>query len=439
MVERRCGSAVVAALLALASAGCGRGGGGAKAEGEVGAAEAAPGPVPVTVGLATRRPVERTVAVVGSLKGWEEVAVGAKKDGRVRRVGHDMGDRVRPGEVLVEMETEDADLAVRQADRQLGAELARLGLKELPAEGFDPGSVPAVVSARVKLDRARFHLARERSLQKKGAGTMQDFQNAETDEEAAEADLATAVLNVRSTLANAQAAKVRLEVARHDRAGLEVHTPSPSAAPPGVTEPVVYAVAKRSVSEGQWVRTGETVMELVIEKPLRLRLSVPERFSASVRVGQPVRVAVPSFPETTFEGEVARVNPSVDPASRTFTVEAAVPNNRGLLRPGGFAKASILTDRNAEATVVPVESIVTFAGVTKLFVVEGGKARAVAVEKLQEGTGWVEVAGDVAEGARVVVTGLTQLAEGTPVVVRTPEAETRTQAPPAIAAKTAVE
>lgn len=410
------------ALLALA--GCG----GHGAEKPLPASQA-PKAVPVTVAPVGRRSVERTIEVVGTLKGWEDVTLGTKKDGRVRKVFHDMGDRVKPGEALVEFETEDTDLLVRQADRRLQVELAKLGLKALPTGDYDVAKVPAVVQAKVTMEKARRNLERERSLIQRNAGTLQDFQNAESDERGAEAALANAALAAQSTLANAQAAKVALDVARHERREMEIRAPVPSKGPEGVTEPVVYAVSKRSVAEGQMLRAGDPIMDLVIEKPLRLRANVPERFSAEVRVGQPVRVTVASFADTTFEGKVSRINPSVDPASRTFEVEAVVPNNRGMLRPGGFAKASILTDRKSEATVVPIESVVRYAGVTKLFLVDGGKAHAVNVETGLEGPGWVEVIGALAAQGSVVVTGQSQLADGTPVLVRDRSNESTSPAP----------
>ena len=121
---------------------------------------------------------------------------------------------------------------------------------------------------------------------------------------------------------------------------------------------------------------------------------------------------------TFVEGKVGRINPSVDAASRTFQVEAVVPNDKGLLRPGGFARATVVVDRADEATAVPVEAVVRYAGVTKVYVVEGGKARSINVETALEGPGWVEVTGPVPAGASVVVTGQTQLADGTPVRVR---------------------
>jgi RND family efflux transporter MFP subunit len=399
--------------LSAAAAGCGSHG----AETASGSA-ATPRPIPVTVAPLEHRAVMRSVDVVGTLHGWEDVTIGAKREGRVLRVHHDMGDRVEPGALLVELETEDADLAVQQAERQLQAELAKLGLRDLPQGDFDVATVPSVVQAEVMLTKARQNLARERSLHQRNAGTLQDLQNAENDVRGYEAALASAVLTARSTLVGAQAMKVMLAVSRYRRSEMEIRAPVPSVLPQGITGGLTYAIARRKVGEGQMLKQGDAVAELVIENPLRLRASVPERYSADVQVGQAVGITVSSDPGTIFEGKVARINPLVDDSSRTFQVEALVPNNRGLLRPGGFAKAAIVISRESQATTVPIGADSTFAGVTKIFVVDGNKAHAIPVTLGLQGKGWVEVMGDLPEAAHVVTTGQVHLAEGTPVIIR---------------------
>src|SRR5204862_187173 len=125
----------------------------------------------------------------------------------------------------------------------------------------------------------------------------------------------------------------------------------------GLKAALTYAVARRSVSEGQMIREGDAAYELVIENPLRLWMNLPERFSSEVKVGQDVRISVASHPGRTFPGKVSRLNPVVDATNRSFQVEAAVPNDEGLLRPGGFAKAEVITDRNARATIVPLDAV----------------------------------------------------------------------------------
>jgi RND family efflux transporter MFP subunit len=413
MKWRTVGLLVMGGAAVAAGAGCG--GREAAATARV---AAAPKAVPVTVAPLEHRTVMRTVDVVGTLHGWEDVTIGAKRDGRVRRVLHDIGDRVEPGTLIVELETEDSDLAVEQAQRQLAAELAKLGLAEVPAGDFDVSTVPAVIQAEVMLTKARQNLARERSLMQRNAGTLQDLQNAENDVRGYEAALANAVLTARSTLVGAQALKVMLATARYRRSEMEIHAPVPSVLPEGITTNVTYAIARRKVSEGQMLKAGDAVAELVIENPLRLWVNVPQHHTDDVKVGQPAGLVVAAYPGTVFEGKVARINPMIDDASRTFQVEVHVPNNRGLLRPGGSAKAAIVISEHAQAATVPIGADYSFAGVTKIFVVDGDKARAIPVKTGLQGDDWVEVIGDIPASAQVVTTGQVHLADGTPIAIR---------------------
>ena len=395
-------------------------------------AEAGVGPrvVPVTVAGVELRPIERSVDTVGTLKGWDEVTVGAKKYGRVSRVRHDIGDRVRPGELLVEFETNDAELALDQAKKQLLAELAKVGvvLHDLPSkvpteQDIDVYKLPSVVQTQVAVERANQNLAREKNLMGKGAGMKQDLQNAENDLRNAQAAMDNSVLNARSVIVGALSAWVRVKIMAEALKDMEIRAPKPSIVPMGLKSPLSYAVSKKSVSEGQLIKEGDATFNLVIENPLRLWLNIPERFVSEVKPGQEVRVSVGSYPGRTFAGTVSRINPMVDSSSRTFQVEAAIPNDDGRLRPGGFAKAQVITDRNARAIIVPLDAIVRFAGVTKLFVVVGDekKARSIAVETGKEGPGWVELMAPLPDNSKVVTTGQSQLADETPVVVKSPE------------------
>jgi multidrug efflux pump subunit AcrA (membrane-fusion protein) len=322
---------------------------------------------------------------------------------------------------MIELEPVDADLAVEQAKRRLDADLAKIGLKAMPDRGFDIDKVPTVVQARVSLDRARLNLGRERALVGKGSGTVQDYQNAENDEQAALAAYDAARLTAESSLASALASKVALDVAEQARRDLVTITPEPSKILPGLTKDVSFAVTRRAVSEGQMVREGDALFDLVIENPLRLRCDVPEVYASEIRLGQEVRITVLSHPGRIFGGKVSRINPSVDPVSRTFQVEAAVPNDDGALRPGGFAKVGIVTAASSEAITVPRAALVEFAGVTKLYLIDSNqRARSIPVERGIDADRWVEVIGDVPRTGNVAIDGALSLAEGTLVTVIEP-------------------
>ncbi len=402
-------------------------------------------PVPVTVAPMERRTVERTVEAVGSLRGWEQVTVGAKRGGRVLKVYHDMGDRVRPDEPLVQIDPIDARLAYDVAESKYLAELVRLGISAEQADAFIKRYgvtealirgeqaeeairlAPAVRQGEAATEKALQNLTRQRALSARGAGAAQELSDMENDYNAAKAAYDNAKATARNVIAMAVANRIARDQAQQTITDLTIRSPKPEVAPPRPDHPeaTVYAVTRRSVSEGQILKEGEAVYDLIIEDPLRLWTSVPERHSTTIRPGQTVRVSVAAHPGRVFEGEVTRINPSVEPTSRTFQVETKVPNPEGLLRPGGFAKAVIVTDASSKAAVVPIESIVQFAGVTKLFLVEGDKVRAIDDLVLgKEGAGWIEVSsGSLPETATVVTTGQSVLADGAAVVIREPAPE----------------
>ncbi len=408
--------------------------------------------VAVTVAPLERRVVERTVEILGTLRGWEQVTVGAKHPGRVVKVLHDIGDRVKPGEPLVELDPVDARLGVEQAESKYLGELVKLGITRKQAQEYvqkygiseellsghvaDDAivKVPSVVQKRVAREKAKYNLDRQRALSQRGAGTVQELDDAENELRSAEANYDDAVHTARTVIASAVAAKVALEQAKQTLLDTVIRAPMPTLLPPGMKDAgaLRYAVSRRSISEGQMIKEGEAVCELVIEDPVRLWCQAPEQYVGEVKLGQKVRLLTRAQSAQPFEGLVSRINPAVDPASRTFQVETVVPNGSGLLRPGGFARASIVVDAEASAAVVPVEALVRFAGVTKIFVAENGVSRVIdGLTTGREGPGWIEIAGKLPQAADVITSGQTRLANGTRVTIRQPLADEKPRPPAA--------
>lgn len=429
----------LAAALAAGLAGCSHGP--TPSDGPVKPAE--PKAIPVTVAPLEHRTIERTVDAIGTLRGWEQVTVGSKRSGRVIKVHHDMGDRIEPGDPLVELEPVDARLAIEEAESKYLGALVKLGvtrkqaedsvrtygitedLLNSPAADEAIAKAPAVIEKRIAREKAQQNLARQRTLTQRGAGTAQEQEDAENEYRTAVASYENAILTARTIIADAYSAHVALIKAEQSLKDMTVRAPEPRLPPPSGASSgkVRYALTRREVSEGQILKEGEAVADLVIEDPLRLWSRVPEIYVESVRVGQLVRLTTRAHPDMSFEGRVARISPSVDPGSRTFQVETLIPNKRGLLRPGGLARASIVIDAQAKAAVVPIEAIVHFAGVTKIFLVDRGKARSIGdIRTGVEGRGWVEVVSERLPAAGEVVTsGQSHLADGSPVTVRKPE------------------
>ncbi len=193
-----------------------------------------------------------------------------------------------------------------------------------------------------------------------------------------------------------------------------------------VESPISGAVARRFVSAGEYVRPGSQLFSLVAEDPLKLRGDVPERFAHELLVGQTVNVRVDAYPEAVFTGRLARISPASNPENRSVTVEALVDNQDRKLKPGFFANAAVVTRTDDRAIMVPQEALITFAGVTKLFIISDGTAHERQVQTgPRGGGGLVEIVEGVAPDEVVATSGLTKLGNGVAVTVRESNAANR--------------
>jgi multidrug efflux pump subunit AcrA (membrane-fusion protein) len=410
-----------AALLAFALASC------SPKPADTGAAKSELPSVTVTVAPLTPMAVKRSVAVVGTLDPYKEVTLSPKVDGRVLRVLRDVGDTVMPGDVLLELDAREYHLDVEVARSALVAELARLNLSELPAGEPDWNAVKSVARAKAALNLTKKEFARAKDERARGVGTQQSFDKAESEVELAEAALKVAEADARATFATARKLKATLDKAEDRLRDAVLFAPVPdewgawSAVLGSAACPLRYTVSQRMVWEGEMVRAmpEKNVYKLVVSHVLKLRVAVPEKHAREVQAGQTVSVRVDAF-DRPFTGVVARVSPTVDTLNRTFQVEIAVPNGdpKAKIKPGTFARAEIETHTDTGVVAVPPSAVVSFAGVTKVFVADGDKAKAIEVHLGQRDKDWVEVIGPVPTTGRVITSGFSQLVDGSPIKVR---------------------
>lgn len=411
----RAAAAVAAVVLLLAGAGC---------PAKVGARRESPATAPVEVRTAPCRlgEVPRTVEVFGTLWGDEDVTVSAKVPGRVAEILMDVGDRGKPGDLLAVIERTDYELGVREKELQMRQVLAKLNLEAMPPPGFDPARVPTVVRARLQADNALARLNRGKALHEQDPPLIsdQDFADLQTAAAVAASNYEVELLAARALLAEAQQRKAEMDVAARRLADTAIRIPRPPTTAPagaGAGADDTYAVAARLVSVGEYVKEGSPLFRLVDDNPLKLRAAVPERHMAEIRIGQSVTLKVDAYQEE-FTGHIVRTNPRIEAASRTFQIEAVVPNDRRLLKAGGFAKARVHTRTSAGVVLVPRQAVVSFAGISRVFFVRDGRAAEAVVQLGEQAGDEVEVLSPLRGDEQVIVSGQGRLTGGAPVVVR---------------------
>jgi RND family efflux transporter MFP subunit len=365
-------------------------------------ASVTPGPaVEVTTAAAVTRSMQRGVEVVGSLAADEEVVVAAQAAGELSQLGVDFGSFVTQGQTIAVIDQRDAKLKVEQAEATLRQTMARLGMKE--GERYDPQQNADVRVAKASLDWAGMDLDRATKLVENG-----DIARSVYDQ---------AVINHSSAQARYQAG---LDAVNQQLALVEQQRSALALAKKAITDTVVRApisgaVKEKHASRGSYLPVNGKIVTLVKINPLRLRADVPEYAAGTVRTGQTMTLTVDAFQGRTFKGQVVRIGPSLNEQTRALTIEAQVSNPGNMLRPGMFAKSHLITAKDAPAVMVPQRSVVNVVGLSKVYIIENGKA----VERLvKTGTtdgDLIEITEGVKDGEMVATNNLDKLQTGTVV------------------------
>jgi HlyD family secretion protein len=356
------------------------------------------------VKVATRELV-RSVEAVGTLDPNEEVTISNQVEGTVEQLFVDLGDTVRGGQLIAQLDTRELELNVHQQEAALQQELARVGLTD-PNATFDEAATSQVRQAEAGLADARIRLERTRKLAESGVIAQQQLDAAKAQFDGAEASARSSRETVRNIRASIAARKATLALAQKKLADAKI------------TAPLAGFVKDRPAAAGQFLRANSPVVTIVQNSPLKLHVDVPESAVAFVRTGRPVTFQVDAFPSRTFQGRISRLSPSVDQQSRTLKLEALVENTDGSLKPGFFARVTIQTDRKDNVVVVPAESLLNVSGIEKVFVLEDGKAAERVVRSGTKIDHLVEIVEGLKEGELVATSNFGSLQQGREVSVR---------------------
>ena len=184
-----------------------------------------------------------------------------------------------------------------------------------------------------------------------------------------------------------------------------------------IVAPFSGIVGLRRVSVGEYITAGQALVNLEAIDPVKADFRVPEKFLPAIRVGQTIRIKVDAFPDESFEGKVYAIDPRLDVTGRSLVVRATVPNRDQRLRPGLFARISVLLQLKEDALSVPEQAIVPQGDSQFVFKIVDGKVQLTEVVTGTRREGRVEIVEGLAAGDQVVTAGQLKIRDGTPVSV----------------------
>ena len=265
----------------------------------------------VSVVHPTPEPGQEDLVLPSTTQAYVESPIYARTNGYLRKWYHDIGSRVRQGELLAEIDTPEIDQQLLQARADLGTSKANEDLSKITANRYQ-------------------------DLIKTDGVSKQEVDNATGDYAAKKAGLQSAEANVR-----------RLEELESFKR---------------IYAPFSGVITRRNVDIGNLINAGnggaaQELFYLAQTDPIRAYVRVPEIYGSTIHAGLGAYLELSQYPGESFQGKVVRTADAIDLASRTLNTEVDVPNKDGRLLPGGYAQVHLLVKVTGQRLQVPVNAL----------------------------------------------------------------------------------
>jgi len=333
-------------------------------------------PVAVSVVTAAEQPWPSLYEAAGTVRARTSAVIAAKLLGYVREVKVQTGDRVKAGQLLVTLDARDLDVNSRKAEAALDEVRSSI-----------PEADSAIAGAKANLDLAQITFNRMQELWNKKSISNQEFDEASAKLKATQS--AYEMARGRRAQLDAQAARVQQDIRSTEVARSYAE----------ITAPFAGVVTAKSVDPGAMALPGAPLLTIEREGAYLLEASVDESHLSAIRVGQPVAVTLDGV-DRAFQAKVSEIVPTVDAASRSYTVKMDLPAVPAL-RSGAFGRASFSLGSRSTLTI-PMGAVTERGQLQSVVVAENGIAHTRLITTGQNSKDQVEVLSGLTAGESVI-------------------------------------
>ncbi|WP_252226383.1 efflux RND transporter periplasmic adaptor subunit [Caldicoprobacter algeriensis] len=397
--------------------------------------------VPVEVATARVDTIQNIREFSGVLKPINEVMVIPQMPGKVSKVHVKVGQQVKEGDVLIELEAGDVEQQIAQAQAAYEAskasvELSRRKLQDLESQKNRLQAEIDKLDKQIEeinksINEARQaiepEIARLEEMRQKGAITDEQFNEQKSRLEEHLKQLQDGLEKLLQQKSALEKSKLEIESAikslpydsktldaQLNQAKMALDVAKGAADKLKLLSPIDGVVSSLSVQPGQMATQASPPVTVIDMTALILDIRLSEFDVMKVQPSQKVDVYVDAAGSQQVEGVVEWVSPSTDSRSQAYGVRIKIDNSHspGKLRPGMFARVSLILDKKENAIAVPKRAIVRQGDKTYVFVIKGGSVERREVEVGMDDGERIEVISGLKSGEQVVIKGQAYLKEG---------------------------
>jgi multidrug efflux pump subunit AcrA (membrane-fusion protein) len=364
------------------------------------------GDIPVQVSPVTRQNLTYFLVASGDISPLMQVDLSPKVSGYLEKIFVEMGDSVRQGQVIAQIDRAEFVQKVREVEAKVAQAKAAADEIEAGTRSEDIRQAEeAVKQAQSRYDNAKAQRERMEALFKKQIISKKDFDNADTECVVCDAQLASnqerlKQLKEGSRLEVKEGSRARLKEMEAILAQEQIRLQNTQ-----IVAPFAGEIIRRYVDNGALISQSTPVVTLIHLETLKVVANVLEKDIALIKIGMKAKILTEAYPEKPFEGTVVRINKALDLATRTLQAEINIPNPGHLLKPGMFAKVEMILKEKPDALTVPREAVLKEEEKEFVFAVDGNQAFRKPVVTGIERESLIEIVEGVKEGDKIVIRG----------------------------------
>jgi multidrug resistance efflux pump len=369
--------------------------------------------VPVQVISVVAKPLTYSIKVTGDILPLMQVDLISKVSGYVERIDVHIGDPVKRGQMIAQIDQTDFLHKVREIEAKVAQAKAQLTEIETGTRAEELRQAEeAVRQAQSRFENAKLQHERIEALYKREVISKKERDVADMEYTVAEAQLAASQQQLKLLREGA-----RQEVREATQAKLKemeaiLAQERNRLKDTKIVAPFQGGISRKYVDAGAFVSSSTPLVNLVHTDTLKVVANVLEKDAPLLKPGMRAKIRVESYPERVFEGRVEKINTAFDLSTRTLQAEIWIPNLDRSLKPGMFSNVEVVLLEKPQTLVIPREAILEAGGGTSVFVVEGKQAVRRSITVGYEQDRMVEVLKGLTERDQVVVKGQQLIKDG---------------------------
>jgi HlyD family secretion protein len=363
--------------------------------------------------------IEQYIKVSSKVTANSEISVIPKVSGTVRKVHVNLGDTVKAGDILFEIDDTSQRIALAQAEAALASAQANYAMNiGANLENQVNQLESSVASSEIQYKDLLRELENAKALYEVGAKSKQELDNLQSSADKLKLQLDTAKENLRLTKENTIDGTKKLSQATLENAQLALENAQLQLSYTKVKAEIDGVISTHNVTVGSIASLQSPAMTIVNTGKLKFSFNISDDYINKVSVGSKAYITISAASDTPYEGTVTYISPAANSTTMLYPVEIYIDNTDDKVKPGMFASLKLVVAKKENAVSVPLNAVIEKGSEKFVYIVED---KNIAHKRLVD-TGIkndtsIEITKGVKNGEKIVVVGQSFLTDGSIVNV----------------------